>query len=100
MEPTGKRFLLGIDVSGSMSYGNCNGCPTIQPAEAAAAMSMVTLRTEEKCYPMGFSHTLVPLKLDKHMKMDAVCRETRRVRIFVFYFFFPMVPVDIHTTAW
>ena len=72
--PTGKRFVLGVDVSGSMDGGEVNGSAGITPRMAAAALAMVYLRTEEHCIPMAFSHTLVPLPLSKTMKLDEVCR--------------------------
>ena len=51
---TGKRFYIGLDVSGSMGGGNVAGTP-LTPREAAAAMAMVTMRTEEDYYLAGFT---------------------------------------------
>jgi len=53
VHPTGKRFVLGIDVSGSMSV-QIAGTP-LSAAEAAAAMAMVTRRAENKVVIRGFS---------------------------------------------
>jgi len=76
--PTGKRYVLGLDVSGSMTYGGVAGS-CVTPREAAAAMAMVALRTEKRCHPMAFSHTLVPLSISAGddlstvmMKMDSM----------------------------
>lgn len=52
---TGKRFYIGLDVSGSMGSGNVAGTP-LSPREAAAAMAMVTMRTEEDYYIAGFTN--------------------------------------------
>ena len=46
VKPTNQRYLLALDVSGSMSSGTINGSPTITPAVGSCAMCMVTLRTE------------------------------------------------------
>ncbi len=46
VEPSGKRTLLGLDTSGSMSGGTIAGVPGLTPREAAAVMSMVTVRSE------------------------------------------------------
>lgn len=46
VKSTNQRYLLALDVSGSMSMCTINGSPSITPAVGAAAMSMVTLRTE------------------------------------------------------
>ena len=80
MEPTNKRFLLGIDVSGSMTYGGCHGCKVITPREASAAMAMVALRTEPTAIPMAFSRQLVPLNINKDMTLQAVMKETSKVK--------------------
>jgi 60 kDa SS-A/Ro ribonucleoprotein len=52
---TGKRFYIGLDVSGSMGCGNVAGTP-LTPREAAAALSMVTVRTEPDYYIAGFTN--------------------------------------------
>jgi 60 kDa SS-A/Ro ribonucleoprotein len=46
IKPTNQRYLLALDVSGSMSSGTINGSPSITPAVGSCAMCMVTLRTE------------------------------------------------------
>lgn len=46
VEPSGKRTLLGLDTSGSMSGGLIAGVPGLTPREAAAVMAMVTVRSE------------------------------------------------------
>ncbi|CAF1530647.1 unnamed protein product, partial [Didymodactylos carnosus] len=46
VEPTNKRFCLGLDVSGSMAGAMINGSPTINAAVGSCAMCMVTVRTE------------------------------------------------------
>ena len=82
MEPTNKRYLLAIDVSGSMSWGGCCGASTITPRVASAAMAMVTARTEPQFHFIGFSHELVPLNIDPTMKLDAVLEIIESVCIF------------------
>jgi len=59
VEPTGKRWLLGLDVSGSMS-SSCAGT-LLTCAQAAGAMAMVTMRTEQRWYCHGFADTFVDL---------------------------------------
>ncbi|XP_070532315.1 RNA-binding protein RO60-like [Ptychodera flava] len=76
IEPTGKRFLLALDVSGSMTYGSVNGAKSITASLAAAAMLMVTARTEPKEHYdiLAFSDKLVPLPINASMKLDDVCK--------------------------
>jgi 60 kDa SS-A/Ro ribonucleoprotein len=52
---TGKRFYIGLDVSGSMGMGNISGT-FLTPREGAAAMAMVTMRKEEDYYIAGFTN--------------------------------------------
>ena len=72
VKPTGKRFLLGMDVSGSMSCGSINGARCITPRVASAAMAMATMRTEARCQTMAFTNTLVPLKINARMSLNEV----------------------------
>lgn len=53
VEPTGKNYLLGLDVSGSMSCSISN--MPLSCREASAAMAMVTARTEENHEFLAFT---------------------------------------------
>lgn len=57
--PTGKRFMIGLDVSGSMSMSMCAGAKNITPREGSVAMAMMTLHAEgtENVHIYGFSNT-------------------------------------------
>jgi len=83
VEPTGKRQLLAVDISGSMG-GLISGYP-ISCREAAAAMAMVTMRVEDEAdyYLVGFTssggygyghHSLTPIPISPRMRLDEVCR--------------------------
>ena len=65
VEPTGKRILIGLDVSSSM-FGNQAGDTPLNSAEAASAMAMSLMRTEEAAHCMAFSDTFrkVPWSVD------------------------------------
>jgi hypothetical protein len=55
--PTGKRYMIGLDVSGSMSMCMCAGAKNITPREGSVAMAMMTLHAEgaENVHIYGFS---------------------------------------------
>ena len=72
IEPTGKRFMLGIDVSGSMSWHKCAGSDQLTCAEGAAAMAMVTARTEENYDIHGFSSRFVDLGISPRDSLKTV----------------------------
>jgi 60 kDa SS-A/Ro ribonucleoprotein len=74
VEPTGKRWYLGVDVSGSMGGGEIAGCPGLTPRIGAAAMSMVTARVEEDYLIKGFSHQLVDLWISPRQRLDDVVK--------------------------
>lgn len=78
VEPTGKRYLLAIDVSGSMSVP-CVGSQTITCRHAAAAMMMVTARTEKNFDIVAFSHQLMPMKIGKTDTLPQVLEKTERL---------------------
>jgi len=48
VEPSGKRTLLALDVSGSMDSGVVAGVPGLTPRVASAAMALVTAATEKQ----------------------------------------------------
>ncbi|AIE87264.1 TROVE domain-containing protein [Fimbriimonas ginsengisoli] len=76
VEPTNKRYLLGMDVSGSMSNAFIAGT-AMTAAEASAAMAMVTVATEEAVTPMAFSTIFTPLSLSKRMRLDQATNSMR-----------------------
>ena len=78
LEPTGKNFYLGIDVSGSMSWGNIAGT-SIMPSEAAAAMAMVTMRSERNWIVKAFSHEMKDIPIDSSMTIDRVIEKMKAI---------------------
>jgi 60 kDa SS-A/Ro ribonucleoprotein len=54
VEPTGKRLLLALDVSGSMADGTVAGAPGLSPRDASAALALVTAATETQYEVVGF----------------------------------------------
>lgn len=99
LEPTGKRVLLALDVSGSMDCGAIAGAPGVTPRIASAAMAMVTARTEREWHAVGFSSGaprewapkghgknawggrsgLVPLSISPRQRLDDVVEAIRRI---------------------
>jgi 60 kDa SS-A/Ro ribonucleoprotein len=54
VEPTGKRLMLALDVSGSMTWGEVAGVPGLSPRDASAALALVTAATEPSYEVVGF----------------------------------------------
>ncbi len=75
VQPTGKRFLLGVDVSGSMGtpvFGS-----SVTACEIATAMAMVTMATEENVTPMAFADSFRTLPISRRMRLDDALMHTR-----------------------
>lgn len=75
--PTGKRHYLAIDVSGSMT-APIHEDSSLTCREAAAAMAMVTARTEENSVMFGFCDRMVDLKVSRHDKLETVVHKLFR----------------------
>lgn len=75
VEPSGRRLLIGLDVSGSMGAGQVAGSP-LTPREAAAAMALVTLATEHDAEVVAFQDKLMPLALSPRQRLDDAVRAT------------------------
>ena len=84
VEPTGKRLLLALDVSGSMAGGGVAGS-SLTPREASAAMALMTAATEASTHIVGFSASgrgaaytrdavLTQLPLSPSMRLDQAVR--------------------------
>ncbi len=74
VEPTGKRILIAVDVSGSMHGTLVNGIPNLQCHTAAAAMAMVLARSEQRYHVMAFDTTPHTLTISPSQRLDDVTR--------------------------
>lgn len=79
VDATGKRFLVGLDVSGSMSggWGGNNGILTAR--EISAAMSIIHVKTEPLVHYMAFSQGFIPLNITRKSTIDSVINSTSRL---------------------
>lgn len=88
VEPTGKRWLLALDLSASMTWSNISGMP-ITPREASAALSLVTAATETEHHIVGFTSGsrygrgdqadgCSPLSISPEQRLDDVIRTIER----------------------
>lgn len=69
---TNQRWLLGVDISGSMGSGTVAGVPGLTPRMAAAAMALVIAAREPRHVFMGFSTQAIPLAISPGMRLDQV----------------------------
>ncbi|MGI4802027.1 MAG: TROVE domain-containing protein [Janthinobacterium lividum] len=73
VEPTGKRLLLALDVSGSMGAGGIAGS-SLTPREASAALALMAAATEPQTHIVGFGASMVTLPLSPSMRLDDAVR--------------------------
>ncbi|CUW37143.1 putative 60 kDa SS-A/Ro ribonucleoprotein homolog [Magnetospirillum sp. XM-1] len=71
--PTGKRLLVGVDVSGSMN-SPCIGSAVLHAYEAAAAMAMTFVHSERHVEVVGFDTEIHTVALSARQRLDDVVR--------------------------
>lgn len=79
VEPTGKRIILSLDVSGSMGWGEIAGVPGLTPRVGSTAMALVTAATETEHTITAFSHEMVPVSISPRQRLDDALRITQKI---------------------
>jgi 60 kDa SS-A/Ro ribonucleoprotein len=90
--PTNKRWLLALDVSGSMDGNIISGIPGLDARVGSAAMALITAATEAQHTIVGFSAGpggfggqwggdagLTRLKLSPRQRLDDVVKATQKI---------------------
>jgi len=72
VEPTGKRFVLGLDVSGSMRGTMVSGVAGLDCRKACGAMALVTSAIESEVTHLAFDTDVYPLAISKRQRLDDV----------------------------
>jgi 60 kDa SS-A/Ro ribonucleoprotein len=80
IEPTGKRTVLALDVSGSMTWETAKLFGTeLRAREGASAMAMVTARTEPQHHFLAFSGGVIPIDITARDSLTDVVTKTGRL---------------------
>jgi 60 kDa SS-A/Ro ribonucleoprotein len=72
VEPTGKRLVLALDVSGSMGSGLIAGVPGLTPRAASVAMALVAAAVEKHYTVIAFQDKLVRINVSPRQRLDDV----------------------------
>lgn len=72
VRPTGKRIVLGIDVSGSMRGMRVNGMPYLPAFEACAVMAMALARGERSYTTVAFDTHAHPLSISPRQRLEEI----------------------------
>lgn len=89
VQPTGKRTLLALDVSGSMDCGVVGGVPGLTPRVASGALALVTAATEPNhafvaftngsgrsmWSGSGYGSGISELNISPRQRLDDVCKQ-------------------------
>uniref|UniRef100_A0A914N2X9 TROVE domain-containing protein n=1 Tax=Meloidogyne incognita TaxID=6306 RepID=A0A914N2X9_MELIC len=78
VQPTGQRFCLAMDVSGSMGWTNISG-GVLSCCEASTAMANVTLRTEENVKCVAFSNELITLPFTRESTITEMIDYNKKI---------------------
>jgi len=71
VETTGKRIMMALDISGSMTSGNTMGT-SLTPRQISAAMAMVTFQKERNIIIKGFSSGLIDMDFGRKDSLESV----------------------------
>ena len=80
VEPTNKRFYVGVDVSGSMWSGEVSSIPGLTPALGAAIMASVITRIEPAYYVAGFAGEMRELGITSKDTIESAQQKTKGIR--------------------
>lgn len=77
IEPTGKRIMLALDVSGSMSapFGGTN----VSCCEGASAMALVTAKSESNYMITRFNYGIETIPISPRQRLDDVLKYTKSI---------------------
>lgn len=73
IKPAGKRTMIALDVSGSMSYAALPNA-AFNAMQGATAMAMATVASEPVSMAMAFSHQFVPVDISPRRRLDDTIR--------------------------
>jgi len=79
VEPTGKKIMAGIDVSGSMWWSHCIGSEILNAGEAAAVIAMAIARKEKNHYMKAFSDKLIDLDFRSNITLETLIQKMKGI---------------------
>lgn len=79
VEPTNKRYYIGLDCSGSMFSANVNGMPFLNAAEVGACFAMSILKKEPFSMIKGYNSTMQDIRVSDKSSLSEVLSVMKRV---------------------
>lgn len=78
LEPTGLRFLHGLDVSGSMTMRDIQDTPGLTPHVAATGWCLAMTKSEPHSKIMGFSRTIQDLEITNQDSLETALEKSQK----------------------
>lgn len=78
VKQTGRRTVIGLDVSGSMAGTKVAGIAGLDCRSACGAMALVTKNIEDQVVTLAFDTNVYKLDLDRKSRLDAVVKLLER----------------------
>lgn len=72
VEPSGKKHLIALDVSGSMTWNYINNVPGADARSLAALMAMSIARTEKEYHIIAFDNKITQLNISPTMTLKQI----------------------------
>lgn len=72
LKPTNKNIMIGLDVSGSMTFNSLAGFQALTARSASAALCLAVAKTEPNYYIMGFCNRFIDLNISPRERLDYV----------------------------
>ena len=72
VKASGKRIVIGLDVSGSMAGTRVAGVAGLDCRNACGAMALITESVEDAVTHLAFDTSIYKLKIDRKMRLDKV----------------------------
>ncbi len=79
VQPSNKRLVLALDVSGSMDGSIIAGVPGLTARVGSAAMALVTAATEKTYEIVGFSNEMVKINVSPRQRLDDVVKTLQAI---------------------
>ena len=79
IKSTGKKYILGVDVSGSMSWAQSTYMAPLMPSEIAMTMAFATYKREPNSIIIPFSSEVKKFDMSRFTSLDDMLNKTKKM---------------------
>lgn len=81
VEPSNKRIVLALDISGSMGSGEIVGIPGLTPRVGSCAMAQITYHIEKQVEFLAFTTDISRIDISKHTSLNDLVEYTSKLKM-------------------